>query len=447
MKARFILIGYITIAGLAIESCEKKEAPADKPDQGLISAAEQYVNTSVLMQHEMRAPGNVRASQPKAILWNQAVVLNLSFGRAVIAPVRFDSSLYVKTAPGGNMLLDLSQMTKLVVFTDTAGHLSYQVNTFVPDSLFIGGAPFFSGVILTEDWFGNSLRQATVLRARNPGEKAADELAVIQSCETIDGYNYSADDPDDGEAWSETTCTTYGVEVADGGVGMGPGDAATAAGGGGSGLGSFTVPPPTNLIANYPDYIKCFTNVGGNDHSYTVMLAVEQPTPGTRTPWVSNGGGGTMGGNPVNVGHTYLVMTETTASGSTTRNVGFYPLRSISPAYPSSQGALNDDEATGYNIELTITMTNAQFFTILNFLSQGNTSGYLYDLNTNNCTTFALNALASAGINIPTTKGTWLGGSGDDPGDLGEDIRGMQLPSNITRNTVSNFHPNVGSCQ
>src|ERR1700722_12318271 len=133
MKANLILVSFITIAGLAIESCVKKGAPADQLDPGLVSAAEQYMNTAVLTKNEMRAPGNVRASQPKAILWNEAVVLTLSFGRAVIAPVRFDGSLYVRTAPGSNIPLDLSQLTKLVIFTDPAGRLSYQVNTFIPD--------------------------------------------------------------------------------------------------------------------------------------------------------------------------------------------------------------------------------------------------------------------------------------------------------------------------
>jgi hypothetical protein len=92
-------------------------------------------------------------------------------------------------------------------------------------------------------------------------------------------------------------------------------------------------------------------------------------------------------------------------------------------------------------------MTNSQFFSVINFISQGNNTGYNYNLNSNNCTTFSINALGSAGINIPATNASWLGGSGYDPGDLGEDIRTMSLPSNMTRSTNSSSHPNVGSCE
>jgi hypothetical protein len=426
-------------------TCNKRSPVTAVEKTDLIASAQSYIDSISVQGH----PVNYRAAQPKTIRWDLATLQELSTGLAVVVPINYENHLYVRTAIAGARLLDLSQLTRLIVFFRAGHPHAYQINTLIPDSITLVNPEKFSGIILTEDWFGNSLLKPYRLFPSSKSGVEPDELAVIQSCTTIDGYNYSADDPDDGEAWSETTCTTYGVELPSGsGVALGGSDASTA-GGGGSGVGEFSIPPPTNLIANYLDYIKCFTNVGGSDHTYTVTLAVEQPSPGTRTPWVSssNGGSGSSGGgNPVNVGHTYLILTETTANGSTTRNVGFYPQGIISPLYPSDQGVLNNDQATGYNISLTVTMTNAQFFTILNFLGQGNSPGFIYNLNSNNCTTFALNALASAGINIPTTKGTWLDGSGDDPGDLGEDIRGMQLPANTTRNTVSNPHPNVGSC-
>ncbi len=438
-----VACGAIILSSMA--TCRKQDA-RKASDQDLILSAQRFVNASILSEDRAPVSANYRMAQPKSISWDQAVVLNLTFGKVVVAPVRFDSSVYVSTALDGNRPMELRQLTKVIVTTDLAGRESYQVNTFIPDSVFLGGSPLFSGIILTEDWFGNSLRQPIVLAARNPVEKVLDELEMVESCETIDGYNYSVDDPENGETWSETSCSTYGIEDG-GGVGLGAEDAASAMGGGGSGSTSFNLLPPTNVIGNYQDYIKCFTNVGGTDHTYTVILAVEQPVPGTRTPWVSNGGGGTTGGGPVSAGHTFLVLSETTAYGTTTRNVGFYPQGLISPLSPSDQGVLNNDQATGYNIALSISVTNAQFFTVLNFLGQGNTPGFLYNLNSNNCTTFALNALASTGIDITTTRGTWLDGSGDDPGDLGEDIRSMQLPANMTRNTVGSPHPNLGSCQ
>jgi hypothetical protein len=70
----------------------------------------------------------------------------------------------------------------------------------------------------------------------------------------------------------------------------------------------------------------------------------------------------------------------------------------------------------------------AQFFNAVNFVSQGNTPGYLYNLNTNNCTTFVINAAAQAGMTLPSTIGTWLDGSGNDLGDLREDLRTGNIP-------------------
>lgn len=198
-----------------------------------------------------------------------------------------------------------------------------------------------------------------------------------------------------------------------------------------------------NVIGNINDYLKCFTNLAGSNYTYKVTVCVDQPVSGSRTPW----GFSSSGGNPINVGHTFLILTETTPTGTTTRNVGFYPENSATPFSPNDQGQLNNNEDHGYDISLSVTMTNSQFFSILNFVSQGNNAGYYYNLNSNNCTTFSINALSSAGIHIPATQANWLNGGGYDPGDLGEDIRAMALPSNMTRNTTSTSHPNLGNCE
>jgi hypothetical protein len=143
-----------------------------------------------------------------------------------------------------------------------------------------------------------------------------------------------------------------------------------------------------------------------------------------------------------------LILTETYGNTTITRNAGFYPASAITPHSPSSQGVLNDDDYHLYNISGSFTLTNAQFFSILNFISQGNSPGYLYNLNTNNCTTFVINAVAHAGIYLPMTMGTWQGGMGADPGDLGEDIRSGKttgIAVNLAPGTDES-HLNVGQC-
>ncbi|HEY5391842.1 MAG TPA: hypothetical protein VIJ57_06995, partial [Hanamia sp.] len=150
--------------------------------------------------------------------------------------------------------------------------------------------------------------------------------------------------------------------------------------------------------------------------------------------------------NPVNVGHTFLILTEISPTETTTRNVGFYPQNSVNPSSPIDEGQLNNNEQHPYNISLTIDINNSQFFNILNFISQVASSNQNYDLNNYNCTSFSIRASLAGDINLPSTIGTWTGGSGNDPGDLGEDIRSMPLQSNMTRSTTEIDHPNLGNC-
>lgn len=231
-------------------------------------------------------------------------------------------------------------------------------------------------------------------------------------------------------------------------------NAPSTSGGGSAGSGSsvsYTIISNrgSNTIGNIADYNKCFTNIPGTGYSYKVTLCVDQPKPGVRSAWGFSGNGSansSSGGNPIDVGHAFLIFTQTTPTGVTTRNIGFYPSGSVSPTYPRDEGQLNNDEQHPYDVSLTINMTNSQFFTVLSTASLGNNMGFVYDLNNNNCTTYALGALNSAGFNIISKKGTWPGGSGYNPGDLGEDIREMTLPANMTKSTSSVSHPNVRTC-
>jgi hypothetical protein len=236
-----------------------------------------------------------------------------------------------------------------------------------------------------------------------------------------------------------------------GGAPSGSNYGAVAAGGGGgiSPASNYKILNGDNLIGNIKDYNKCFTNVGGNDHLYQVTICVAQPKPGTREAWGLSGSGASgssSGSNPVNVGHAFLIFSETTMAGTITRNVGLYPQNIVNPYYPSAQAQLNNDANHSYNISLTVIVTNGQFFNMLNYVDQANNPGYQYNMNSNNCTTFGLQTLRAGNVYLPSTFGSWANGSGNDPGDLGEDIRSMYLSPGMTRNINQNAHPNVGTC-
>jgi len=445
---------FLFLLLLCFMACQKKIASTSQPNP-LITQAHNFFS-GLLAKKLSPNSENFRANQVRDPAWDQAKVLTLSIGPAVIVPVNFENRLFVRTTLAPSNLLDLSLLTKLVIFRDSTGQFSYQILTLIPDSNAIANNNIFSGIVLSEDWSGNSLTspqrtgQPQTVSATSPRPIIADDFA-ISTCSDIDGYNYAVGDAENGETWEETSCTLYSFGgESDGSYSSFTGtDYSDVGGGGGGAASTIQIAPPTNHIASVADYFNCFTNVGGSDHTYTVTLAVQQPVPGTRDTWtIASGGptGSTQASNIFNVGHTFLILSETYGNTTITRNIGFYPTLTVRPSSPSSGGEFSDDENHQYNISGSYTVNNAQFYDMLNFIISVNNSSYLYNLNSNNCSTFAINTFAQAGINLPRTVGTWPGGSGNDPGDLGEDIRTGNIPNMSVSTAPSANHGNVGEC-
>jgi len=438
---------------LCLAGCQKKIAGFSQINP-LITQAQAYFN-SVLSKSQPPDSANFRANQVRVPSWDRAEMRSLSVGSAVIVPITFQNSFYVSTDLASSYLFNLSQITKLVIFQDASAQYHYLVLTLIPDSNSISHPGTFAGIVLSEDWGGHSVigpqRIGRPLASSGASERAmvADELELTV-CDVIDGYNYAAGDPDDAETWEETTCTTYDLEGGSEGSysNLSSGDYSGIGGGGGAGAITMLVSPPTSHIASVAAYFDCFTNVGGSDHSYTVTLAVQQPVPGTRDTWTvtSSPTGSTQASNIFNVGHTFLIFTESYGNTTITRNIGFYPALTVRPSSPSSTGEFSDDENHPYNISGSYTVNNAQFYQMLNFIESVNNNSYLYNLNSNNCSTFSINTLAQAGFNLPRTVGNWPGGSGNDPGDLGEDIRTGNILNMLVNTAPTAIHPNVGQC-
>lgn len=480
MKRSFTTILLLIILCYNFQSCKKNSDNTGQRslNQQLIESSKQFFESHV--QQLTKLPlENDRISAAKSLNWTLAKVRQLSNGPAVVVPVQYKKALSVKTNFGGLKLFTLNEITQLVVYKDANNTYHAELLTTFPDSTAVNpSSKKFTGIIFVEDWSGKRLRQfkynsesaVLVYNGQNGFPEKSPVITstsvskitpniLITTCYEISGYNYSADDPEGAYYWTESAgCSSQYLpeeNVGGGSGGLSGGDYGSIGGGSGGGSGGqgvttsqIMISKGPNIIANIAAYFNCFTNVGGTDHQYTVTVCVDQPTPGTRQTWGFADGpsGSSATGNPFDVGHVFLVFSEIYGNTTITRNVGFYPRTSVNPAYPSDQGQLNDNESSLYNISLSVNVTNAQFFNMLNYISQGNNPGYQYNLNSNNCTTFALSALQAGYVNLSSQIGTWPGGSGYDPGDLGEDIRNMPLPSNMTRNTVENPHPNVGNC-
>jgi hypothetical protein len=447
----------IPALAVCLLACEKRSTVTQEPSL-LIIQAKAYFTDSVLGK---TMPMTYRAAQAKTVIWNDAQISMIGGRQAVVVPITYNQPMMVKANFAGDFYFHLNYLTQLVIYRDSALIMRARVLTYFPDSIYFKNPEGnFTGIQFIEDWQGNTIGKYLYSndgQVRTFKMSTKESESLISTCYTISGYNYSPDDPDGGYYWSEDAGCDYEYISDAGGLGGTAGIGGSAGGGAGS-VGPIAKPvtativiaPGRSVIQSVPQYFQCFTNVGGSDHTYTVTVCVDQPVPGTRTAWALTSGGisGTVeANNPINTGHTFLILSESYGSTTITRNIGFYPSTIVyPPSALTAPGQFNDDDTHPYNISGTLPVTNAQFYQILNFISSSNTPAFLYNLNSNNCTTFVLNAVAQAGIDLPRTYGNWPGGTGANPGDLGEDIRTGKIPGMSLNTAPPINHQNVGQC-
>lgn len=439
--------------GLIYNSCLKSPgAITGLTEQSFVSKARKFFDSTTESGNNAV---NYKSRILRVALWDYAEIHKYSTGYALSVPMAYAQPIYIKADNGQSQTFHLEDLTRLLIYSGTDDLLHLEVITKYPDSNFLKDpAQRFTGYASIDDWWGNNLGKYLMEDGQtNKYQQSRVEVeAMIRTCTVIYGYNYSPSDPTGGYYWEEeTNCSnTYLPESPDevhggslgGGVGTGGGVTVN--------VSKVAIVAPNNPIGNIADYLKCFTNVGGDDHNYSVTICVQQPVPGTRAAykWVDGGPiGSSVEGNIVNVGHTFLVFTEHYGGATITRNLGFYPSGGVKPGSNIARGQLNDDETHSYNISVTFPVTNADFFNMLNYAAHGNDPGMYYNLNSENCTTFGIQTLANGGITLPITIGSWPGGGlGCNPGDLGEDLRQMSLPPHAVKGTVENYHPNTGTC-
>lgn len=149
--------------------------------------------------------------------------------------------------------------------------------------------------------------------------------------------------------------------------------------------------------------------------SFNMTLYVDQPVPHSREVYA----GPKL--KPNNVGHTFVSLTRIENGAESTMVFGLYPGESVTPFSPNTERAIVTDEAHPFDIGLSMDINCDQFNSVLNEAS--NIENADYNLNSNNCTDFALNLVQLVNPNIPDTKGVWGAGAGSNPADLGEDLR------------------------
>ncbi|WP_321319863.1 hypothetical protein [Labilibaculum sp.] len=138
--------------------------------------------------------------------------------------------------------------------------------------------------------------------------------------------------------------------------------------------------------------------------------------------------------------HTFIGIIQ----NGNTSIVGFYPEGAAKPSSKIHVSVLNNDEGHDYDVSISMNIAKDKLGIILNYIKN---PPLVYNLDTYNCTDFAIDVANKCGMNLPDTEGTWPNGSGTNPGCLGQDIRNMSTTDIISIDPVGGKAPaNVKSC-
>jgi len=159
------------------------------------------------------------------------------------------------------------------------------------------------------------------------------------------------------------------------------------------------------------DIINPFAD-GKTAVKYALLVHIQQPKSGKPKIFIQLH----------KVGHTFITLIKYNSDSTyVARTFGFYPLKqhflSATPLFPSAAPVFKNDEKHDFDEVVGKFISKRRFQKILVLVKQYNSRPY--NLNTNNCTDFGLNAATIGGINISDTFGKWPLGHGNNPATTG----------------------------
>ncbi|TKK66345.1 hypothetical protein FC093_17330 [Ilyomonas limi] len=182
------------------------------------------------------------------------------------------------------------------------------------------------------------------------------------------------------------------------------------------------------------DYVKCFSTVSDLNATYQVAIYSDIPVdtdPSEMFNWATT-----------SPGHSFIQLTKSSGGISVQQNFGFYPKVGFKVLgnYPT-ESKIVDNGGHEFNASLTKTLSSTQFQTTINKLESLQTTDY--DINTWNCTDFALSVYnASSYIQLSIPKYITAGSYElmNTPQGLYNEIKRLQVSGITTQGT-----PNVPS--
>jgi hypothetical protein len=187
---------------------------------------------------------------------------------------------------------------------------------------------------------------------------------------------------------------------------------------------------PSLIISNRNNYFQCLKN----NRAAILTIYADQPIPGSTAP---------VSGS--DVGHSWIGISQNINGRTINRVFGYYPANGASPLSPRDAGVLVNDAGHPYDVSVSIPISAMDVLQIINYASTRLPANY--DLNTFNCTDFVVDACRAAGFILPENLNSWLGGGGLCPGQLGEDLRTLDIPGKTeTRDTDGGNAPADSGC-
>lgn len=361
---------------------------------------------------------------------------------------------------------------RLIIYKDKeSGKIDQRIIRFIPNIEYLRKHNYdishnhlnkldrdFNGYLKYMSWDGTDLFLLKIVNGRSIQKynyktiKETSNAKTSQTCETICNWEYVQNcwysDPEHtqnehcGEwtlvsttCWSEcngtTTPPTNPCPSGDCGGTTPP----TEANGGTWDTNIVLLEPHINsIVTDMTKYLECFNpNV-----SAVVNIYVDQPEAGTAKTW-------TGAINDPIIGHTFVSIEQTVNNQVITRVFGFYPDKGVNPFNDQTAGSeIHNDAGHSYDVKVTVAVSPAKLAAALAFSKNYSSS---YDLDNYNCTDFGIGFASVVGVHLPDVSGTWPGGGGSNPGNLGQSIRGINASEGITiKKTSGTAYGNQGTC-
>ncbi|MFM6954095.1 MAG: hypothetical protein ACKOWL_03835 [Sphingobacteriaceae bacterium] len=144
------------LAIFGLTTCQKESNSPQK----IVAQAQHYFESQVLSDTSQKvSDNNPRHSVAKEPLWAEATIESMPFGEAVVVPLVYTQAISLQTEKGP---IPLSELSYLLLYKDVQKHYHSEVITKLPEKNYWQNYKnpniTFKGVILVEDWWGNTSR-------------------------------------------------------------------------------------------------------------------------------------------------------------------------------------------------------------------------------------------------------------------------------------------------